>query len=359
MDKWALSEVNSLVRYVDDNLNQYKITESARAIGDYTDKLSNWYVRRSRDRFWGNGMDEDKKAAYMTLYTCLRKLIGVSAPFVPFMTETIYQNIVRKVDASAPVSVHLTDYPAYDQKYVDKSLEEGMEEVLKVAVLGRAARNQANIKNRQPLSELLIVGGVKINEELRRVIADELNVKAVKYADDAEEYVSYEVKPQLKTLGPKYGKKLNAIRALMATDAANMVAKTKNGGVYTAQIDGEEISLTEGDLLVFVKNKEGFVAQSDFGVTVILETALTPQLLAEGYEREIISKVQNMRKESGFEVTDHIVLSIKGDDEIADVVKTYGKEISAVTLADCIDDKAEGEPCDINGKNVVISVKKI
>ena len=359
MDKWALSEVNSLVKYVDDNLNQYKITESARAIGDYTDKLSNWYVRRSRDRFWGNGMDEDKKAAYMTLYTCLRKLIGVSAPFVPFMTETIYQNIVRKVDASAPVSVHLTDYPAYDQKYVDKSLEEGMEEVLKVAVLGRAARNQANIKNRQPLSELLIVGGVKINEELRRVIADELNVKAVKYADDAEEYVSYEVKPQLKTLGPKYGKKLNAIRALMATDAANMVAKTKNGGVYTAQIDGEEISLTEGDLLVFVKNKEGFVAQSDFGVTVILETALTPQLLAEGYEREIISKVQNMRKESGFEVTDHIVLSIKGDDEIADVVKTYGKEISAVTLADCIDDKAEGEPCDINGKNVVISVKKI
>lgn len=359
MDKWALSEVNSLVRYVDDNLNQYKITESARAIGDYTDKLSNWYVRRSRDRFWGNGMDEDKKAAYMTLYTCLRKLIGVSAPFVPFMTETIYQNIVRKVDASAPVSVHLTDYPAYDQKYVDKSLEEGMEEVLKVAVLGRAARNQANIKNRQPLSELLIVGGVKINEELRRVIADELNVKAVKYADDAEEYVSYEVKPQLKTLGPKYGKKLNAIRALMATDAANMVAKTKNGGVYTAQIDGEEISLTEGDLLVFVKNKEGFVAQSDFGVTVILETALTPQLLDEGYEREIISKVQNMRKESGFEVTDHIVLSIKGDDEIAGVVKTYGKEISAVTLADCIDDKAEGEPCDINGKNVVISVKKI
>lgn len=359
MDKWALSEVNSLVRYVDDNLNQYKITESARAIGDYTDKLSNWYVRRSRDRFWGNGMDEDKKAAYMTLYTCLRKLIGVSAPFVPFMTETIYQNIVRKVDASAPVSVHLTDYPAYDQKYVDKSLEEGMEEVLKVAVLGRAARNQANIKNRQPLSELLIVGGVKINEELRRVIADELNVKEVKYADDAEEYVSYEVKPQLKTLGPKYGKKLNAIRALMATDAANMVAKTKNGGVYTAQIDGEEISLTEGDLLVFVKNKEGFVAQSDFGVTVILETALTPQLLAEGYEREIISKVQNMRKESGFEVTDHIVLSIKGDDEIAGVVKTYGKEISAVTLADCIDDKAEGEPCDINGKNVVISVKKI
>lgn len=359
MDKWALSEINSLVKYVDDNLNEYKITESARAIGDYTDKLSNWYVRRSRDRFWGKGMDEDKKAAYMTLYTCLRKLIGVSAPFVPFMTETIYQNIVRKVDASAPLSVHLTDYPSYDEKYVDKSLEEGMEEVLKVAVLGRAARNQANIKNRQPLSELLIVGGVKINEELRGVIADELNVKTVKYADDAEEYVSYEVKPQLKTLGPKYGKKLNAIRSLMATDAANMVAKTKNGGVYTAEIDGEEISLTEGDLLVFVKNKEGFVAESDFGVTVILETALTPELIAEGFEREIISKVQNMRKESGFEVTDHIVLSIKGDDEIASVVRTYGKEIASVTLADSIDDNAQGEPCDINGKNVVISVKKI
>ena len=359
MDKWALSEINSLVKFVDENLNEYKITESARAIGDYTDKLSNWYVRRSRDRFWGKGMTEDKKAAYMTLFTCLSKLIGVSAPFVPFITETIYQNIVRSVDKSAPLSVHLTDYPTYDEKYVDKALEEGMEEVLKVAVLGRAARNQANIKNRQPLSELLIVGGANINEELRGVIADELNVKSVRYADDAEEYVSYEVKPQLKTLGPKYGKKLGAIRALMASDAANMVAKTKNGGVYTAQIDGEEIALTESDLLIFVKNKEGFVAESDFGVTVILETALSDRLIAEGFEREIISKVQNMRKESGFEVTDHIVLSIKGDDEIAAVLKEFGKEIASVTLADEINDLATGDACDINGKSVIISVKRV
>ncbi len=360
MDRWILSAVNSLVEYVDVQLNDYKITESARAIAEFTDKLSNWYVRRSRERFWGKGMDEDKKAAYMTLYTALRKLIGVSAPFVPFIAETIYQNIVRKVTPTAPVSIHLTDFPKCEKEYVDTRLETGMEAVLKVAVLGRAARNQANIKNRQPLSELLIVGGAPINEELRGVIADELNVKKVAYADNAEEYVSYEVKPQLKTLGPKYGKKLGAIRELMAKDAAAMVQKTKDYGVYSAVIDGEEITLTQDDLLIFVKNKEGFVAQSDYGVTVILETKLTPELIEEGYEREIISKVQNMRKDSGFEVTDHIKLGITGDEEIAAVVKNYGNDIAAVTLADEITAAADDAAvCDINGKSVKISVDKI
>ena len=360
MDRWILSAVNSLVEYVDVQLNDYKITESARAIAEFTDKLSNWYVRRSRERFWGKGMDEDKKAAYMTLYTVLRKLIGVSAPFVPFISETIYQNIVRKVTPTAPVSIHLTDFPKCEKEYVDTRLETGMEAVLKVAVLGRAARNQANIKNRQPLSELLIVGGAPINEELRGVIADELNVKKVAYADNAEEYVSYEVKPQLKTLGPKYGKKLGAIRELMAKDAAAMVQKTKDYGVYSAVIDGEEITLTQDDLLIFVKNKEGFVAQSDYGVTVILETKLTPELIEEGYEREIISKVQNMRKDSGFEVTDHIKLGITGDEEIAAVVKNYGNDIAAVTLADEITAAADDAAvCDINGKSVKISVDKI
>ena len=360
MDRWILSAVNSLVEYVDVQLNDYKITESARAIAEFTDKLSNWYVRRSRERFWGKGMDEDKKAAYMTLYTALRKLIGISAPFVPFISETIYQNIVRKVTPTAPVSIHLTDFPKCEKEYVDTRLETGMEAVLKVAVLGRAARNQANIKNRQPLSELLIVGGAPINEELRGVIADELNVKKVAYADNAEEYVSYEIKPQLKTLGPKYGKKLGAIRELMVKDAAAMVQKTKDGGVYSAVIDGEEITLTQDDLLIFVKNKEGFVAQSDYGVTVILETKLTPELIEEGYEREIISKVQNMRKDSGFEVTDHIKLGITGDEEIAAVVKNYGNDISAVTLADEITAAADDAAvCDINGKSVKISVDKI
>ena len=360
MDRWILSAVNSLVEYVDVQLNDYKITESARAIAEFTDKLSNWYVRRSRERFWGKGMDEDKKAAYMTLYTALRKLIGISAPFVPFISETIYQNIVRKVTPTAPVSIHLTDFPKCEKEYVDTRLETGMEAVLKVAVLGRAARNQANIKNRQPLSELLIVGGAPINEELRGVIADELNVKKVAYADNAEEYVSYEVKPQLKTLGPKYGKKLGAIRELMAKDAAAMVQKTKDYGVYSAVIDGEEITLTQDDLLIFVKNKEGFVAQSDYGVTVILETKLTPELIEEGYEREIISKVQNMRKDSGFEVTDHIKLGITGDEEIAAVVKNYGNDIAAVTLADEITAAADDAAvCDINGKSVKISVDKI
>ena len=360
MDRWILSAVNSLVEYVDVQLNDYKITESARAIAEFTDKLSNWYVRRSRERFWGKGMDEDKKAAYMTLYTALRKLIGISAPFVPFISETIYQNIVRKVTPTAPVSIHLTDFPKCEKEYVDTRLETGMEAVLKVAVLGRAARNQANIKNRQPLSELLIVGGAPINEELRGVIADELNVKKVAYADNAEEYVSYEVKPQLKTLGPKYGKKLGAIRELMVKDAAAMVQKTKDYGVYSAVIDGEEITLTQDDLLIFVKNKEGFVAQSDYGVTVILETKLTPELIEEGYEREIISKVQNMRKDSGFEVTDHIKLGITGDEEIAAVVKNYGNDIAAVTLADEITAAADDAAvCDINGKSVKISVDKI
>lgn len=359
MDKWILSEVNSLVAFVDENLNEYRITESAREIGEFTDKLSNWYVRRSRERYWGKYMTDDKKAAYMTLYTCLRTLIGVAAPFVPFITETIYQNIVRKVDANAPVSVHLTEYPECDGQYVNKELEKGMEQVLTIAVLGRAARNQANIKNRQPLSELLIVGGREISAELRGVIAEELNVKEVKYADNAEQFVSYEVKPQLKTLGPKYGKKLGKIRELMAADAAAMVAGTKNGGTYTAEIDGEKISLTETDLLIFVKNKEGFVAESDGGVTVILDTQLTSELIAEGYEREIISKVQNMRKDSGYEVTDHIALNVCGDGEINSVMEKFGTEIAAVTLADKICCEENGEIVDINGKNVYISVEKI
>lgn len=358
MDKWVLSEVNSLVKFVDENLAVYKITESARKIAEFTDSLSNWYVRRSRERYWGKGMTDDKIAAYMTLYTVLRKLIGVSAPFVPYMTETIYQNIVRKVDANAPLSVHLTDYPEYEEKYVDKALEEGMESVVNVAVLGRAARNQANIKNRQPLSELLIAGGTEINQELRGVIADELNVKTVRYADNAEEYVSYEVKPQLKTLGPKYGKLLGKIRELMAKDAANMVAVTKNGGIYKADLDGTEVELGESDLLVSVKNKEGFVAQSDYGVTVILETALTDALIEEGFEREIISRVQNMRKDSGFEVTDHIVLSLSGDDEINAIVEKYKAEIAAVTLAVEVNNNADCVPVDINGKQVRIAVRK-
>ena len=255
--------------------------------------------------------------------------------------------------------MHLTEYPECDGQYVNKELEKGMEQVLTVAVLGRAARNQANIKNRQPLSELLIVGGREISAELRGVIAEELNVKEVKYADNAEQFVSYEVKPQLNTLGPKYGKKLGKIRELMAADAAAMVAGTKNGGTYTAEIDGEKISLTETDLLIFVKNKEGFVAESDGGVTVILDTQLTSELIAEGYEREIISKVQNMRKDSGYEVTDHIALNVCGDGEINSVMEKFGTEIAAVTLADKICCEENGEIVDINGKNVYISVEKI
>jgi len=359
MDKWALSGLNSLVAFVDENLKNYKITEAARAIGEYTDKLSNWYIRRSRERYWGSGMNEDKKAAYMTLFTVLEGLIRISAPFVPFMTETIYQNIVKKVDANAPESVHLCAFPECNDKYVDKDLEKGMESVLNVAVLGRAARNQANIKNRQPLSELLIVGDVEISDELMNVIADELNVKKVRKELNAEEYVSYEVKPQLKTLGPKYGAKLGKIRAIMADRAQEMVIATNDGGVFRTEIDGAEIELTRDDLLVSVKNKEGFVAQSDYGVTVILETSLTDELIEEGYVRELISRVQNMRKESGFEVTDHIALSVSGDEYITALMAKYGKDIASAVLADEVNSDAEGEAIDLNGKPTVISVKKL
>ncbi|MDE6398833.1 MAG: isoleucine--tRNA ligase, partial [Clostridiales bacterium] len=361
MDKWILSALNTLIKTVDDGLNDYKITESARAVGEFTDALSNWYVRRSRERYWGNAMTDDKKAAYMTLYTVLETLIRVAAPFTPFICESIYQNIVRSVDKTAPVSVHLCPFPACDKKYVDKKLESDMAVVLEAATLGRSARNASQMKNRQPLGRLLLAGeGAKrLDENMKAVIADELNVKAVEVIDGAAQYVAYEVKPQLKTLGPKYGKLIGAIRTYLAENGEAAVKGVRGGKTHTAVVNGEAVEFAESDLLIKVVSREGYAAESGELVTCVLDTALTPELIREGYMREIVSKIQTMRKDAGLQVTDHITVGIAGDDEIDAAVQTYAEKIKAAVLADRIDRAADGGvQADVNGKTVLLAVQK-
>lgn len=361
MDKWLLSSLNSLVAYVDDCLNTYKITESARAIADFTDKLSNWYVRRSRDRFWGSGMTDDKISAFMTLYTTLSTLCALSAPYTPFMCESIYQNIVRTPFKNAPESVHMVDFPVCDETFVDKKLEKDMDEIIEIAVLGRSARNGENIKNRQPLSGIMIAGiEEKISDELLAVIADELNVKKAEQVDKASEFVSYEVKPQLKTLGPKYGKLLGAIRTELANNPEKIV-KAVECGTYDFDVNGTTVSLAKEDLLIAAKKKEGYVAQENNGITVILDTTLTEELIKEGYVRELVSKIQQMRKDSGFDVVDHIKVSIECDDELSATVKEYEKEIKEDVLANEIVFTlgADAKEWDVNGKDVKLCVEKL
>ncbi len=360
MDKWILSGLNSLIEYVDGGLEKYKITESARAIQDFTDKLSNWYVRRSRERYWGPDMDNDKIAAYMTLYTVLNGLIRLSAPFTPFIAENIYQNIVRSVDKAAPVSVHLTRFPKADKKYIDKALEKGMDLCVDIAVSGRAARNAAAIKNRQPLAVMYFgnEGGDKLDKSLIAVIADELNVKEAVYKTDLSEYSSYELKPQLKTLGPKYGALLGAIRELLSKNANTIMSEINAGKAYTAKINGTDVTLTRDDLLISVINKDGYSSADK----VVLDIRLTEELITEGYAREITSRIQTMRKEAGFEVTDHITVHYKCGGALTEVFKKCGKEIAADTLSDKM---SPGENLsgfvreqDINGQAVVLSLAK-
>ncbi|MBR2988661.1 MAG: isoleucine--tRNA ligase [Clostridia bacterium] len=362
MDKWLLSALNSLVKRTDENLEKYAITESAREIAEFVDSLSNWYVRRCRDRYWGNDMSDDKIAAYMTLYTALETLCRLLAPYIPFITEEIYQNIVRSVDANAPLSVHLATYPVADEKYIDLKLEKDMAIAEKAVVLGRSARNASNVKNRQPLGKMMLCGNDAegLSDELMTVIADELNVKAIEFATGDDGYVSYDVKPQLRTLGPKYGKRLGAIRAHLSANAQAIVEAINANEVYTADIDGE-VTLTRDDLLITVLNKEGYSVQTDGGITVILDTALTSELIKEGLMRELISKIQNMRKDSGLEVTDHIRLFVEGDDEIAEVIATYGDAMSTDVLADEIVTIAPDDTVavEVNGKSVKIAVEKI
>ena len=359
MDKWILSGLNSLIKYVDEGLNEYKITETSRAIGEFVDNLSNWYVRRCRERFWGSGMNENKEAAYVTLYTVLSTLSKVIAPYVPFMAENIYRNLVVNFFSDAPESAHLCDFPVADESRIDPELESGMNDVLKTVVLGRAARNKANIKNRQPLRRLIYNGKKELSPELKALIEDELNVKEVDISADSAKYISYELKPQLKTLGPKYGALLGKIRNLLAEKPDEIAATVKSGGTYKTQIDGKDVFLAEEDLLISVKNKEGFSSESDGETTVVLDTALDAELIYEGAEREIVSKIQTMRKEAGFEVTDHICVAYKAE---GTALKVFEKgSYKADVLCDAESDALDGyvKDWDINGDKVTISVKKI
>ena len=362
MDKWLLSKLNTLVKTVDDYLNNYKITETARALQSFTDDMSNWYVRRCRERFWAKGMEQDKVNAYMTLYTALITLSKIAAPMIPFMTEEIYQNLVRSVDKKAPESIHLTDFPKVNEKFIDKDLEVSMDEVLDIVVLGRAARNSANIKNRQPIGNMYVKAENVLSPFYVEIIEDELNVKAVEFKDDVEEFVSYSFKPQLKTVGPKYGKLLNKIReALTNLDGHKAMQELNADGALNLDFDGEKVVLGREDLLIETAKNDNFVTEADNKVTVVLDIRLDDALLEEGFVRELISKIQTMRKEAGFEVVDHIVLSQSGNDRIAEIIKKNEAVIKNDTLADeIVYNNVEGYTKDwnLNGEHTSLGVSK-
>ena len=360
MDKWILSKLNSLVKFIDRSLENYEICESSRALQDFTDVLSNWYVRRCRDRYWGADMTDDKAAAYTTLYTVLVTLAKLTAPYTPFIAEMIYQNLVPQFFKTAPKSVHLCSFPKINRSYIDKALEAGMDEVYDIVILGRAARNAGNLKNRQPLSEMYVVTdkNVELSEEERSIVLDELNVKVFKISDDAEKFLNYKLKPQLKTLGPKYGKKLGAISAFLANcNAKEVVNAVKNGGTY--EIAGEDVVLTQEDLQIFPESANGFVAAEDKGITVALNSALTEELIIEGIERELVSKIQNMRKEAGFEVTDRIEVYYKADGKALKVLQKAA--FAPDVLAEKVEEgTAEGftKEQNVNGETVTLTLIK-
>ena len=361
MDRWILSRLNTLTGHVEAYLDELKMTEAGREMQDFMDDLSNWYVRRCRERYWGKDMTADKEAAYMTLYTVLRTMALISAPFTPFMSETMYQNMVRTVDKSAPESIHLCDWPKKDESFIDPELEANMAAVLDIVVLGRSARNAANIKNRQPVASMYVQGKA-LPDMYVSIIADELNVKEVRFVDDASSFISYRVKPQLKTLGPRYGKLLPKINQYLAGEGVGnaVVAAHNRGESYKFDIDGTEISLAAEDVLVSTEENAGFVTVTEHDLSVVLDTNLTPELIEEGFVREIVSKVQTMRKEAGFEVTDHIVLSHHGNSLIEGIFARHGAEIAADTLADSIKPGASGyvKDWEINGESVTLGVEK-
>ena len=363
MDKWILSKLNTLIKTVDNYLENYKITETARVLEDFVDELSNWYVRRCRERFWAKGMEQDKINAYMTLYTTLVTLCKVSAPMIPFMTESIYRNLVCSIDKSAPESIHLCDFPVANEAWIDKELEDSMEDVLDAVVIGRACRNATNIKNRQPIGKMFIKADWKLNDFFTAIIADELNVKEVEYKDDVRDFTSYSFKPQLKTLGPKYGKILNDIRkTLSELDGNKAMDELNTDGVLKLNVAGQDIELTKEDLLIEMTQMEGFVANSDKGITVVMDTNLTPELINEGFVREIISKIQTMRKDADFEVMDKIAVTVSGNDKIAKLMEDNKEQIQKVCLADSIlQGEAKGfvKEWDINGEKVSFGVEKI
>ena len=362
MDRWILSKLNSAVKSVDAYLGAYKITEATRVLEDFVDQLSNWYVRRSRERFWVKDMPADKVTAYMTLYTALVTVAKVAAPLVPFMTEDIYRNLVCSVDKSAPESVHLCDYPIADESMIDKSLEENMEEVVDVVVLGRACRNAAAIKNRQPVRKMYVKADKTPDESFISVIAEELNVKEVEFTDNVTEFTTYTFKPQLRTVGPKYGKHLGAIRNILSTlDGNAAMDELRANGAISFEANGETVTLSEEDLLIEMTKKEGFESLGDRGVTVVIDKNLTPELIEEGNVREIISKIQTMRKDSGFEVMDNIRIAFSGNDTVAAIAERNAEEIKDETLGVSLAiGKAltHSKEWNINGEKVTISVEK-
>ena len=363
MDKWILSELNQLIKTVDKGLTNYEIVDSARAIEKFTDMLSNWYVRRCRERYWGSEWTDDKQSAYMTLYTVLVTLAKVSAPFVPFISESIYLNLVPEFFPDAPKSVHLCDFPVADDKAIDTELNREMEHVLDIVVLGRSARNSANIKNRQPLATMYLVGE-QLSKEMADVVCDELNVKQLLCADNLSQFARYEVKPQLRTMGPKYGKILGAIRERLATlgdEATQLVNTVNNGQTYTMEVNGTKVELTADDVLISSANAEGYCVASDHGVTVVLDVRLNDELIAEGLEREIVSKIQTMRKESDFVVTDHINIRYMADETLKAVMEKFACDIRKDTLADILEEGNEGQfvkQWDVNGHSLTLALSK-
>lgn len=362
MDKWLLSKLNSVVKSVDENLANYKITETARVLENFVDELSNWYVRRCRGRYWVKEMTEDKINAYMTLYTALVTIAKTAAPMIPFMTEDIYRNLVCSIDKDAPISVHLCDFPEVHEEYINKELEDKMEEVLEIVVLGRACRNNANIKNRQPIGTMYIKTDKELEDFYLDIIRDELNIKNVNFTDDVRDFTSYSFKPQLRTLGRRFGKNINLVRQILSElDGNKAMDEIKETGFLTINVDGTEEKLSEDDLLIEAAQMPGFESVSDHGITVVLDTNLTPELIEEGFVREIISKLQTMRKDSGFEVTDHIKVSVSGNDKIAEIMEKNADEIKDEVLANDITDGgcAFEKEWNINGENVKLGVEKL
>ncbi|MBC8563197.1 isoleucine--tRNA ligase [Jutongia huaianensis] len=363
MDKWLLSRLNSTVKAVDENLAAYRIPETARALQEFVDEMSNWYVRRCRERFWAKGMEQDKINAYMTLYTALVTISKAAAPMIPFMTEDIYRNLVCSIDPSAPESVHLCDFPKVDEAHIDSQLEADMEVVLEAVVIGRACRNTANIKNRQPIGKMYIKAGKELSDFYVDIIRDELNVKEAELTDDVSKLTTYSFKPQLKTLGRRFGKKINDVRQILAElDGQAAMAELNEKGTLTIQVDGQDEALEKDDLLIEAAQMEGYVSDSDHGITVVLDTNLTPELLEEGFVREIISKVQTMRKDAGFEVMDHIRVSMQDNDKVQKVIQDNEAQIKSEVLADEVSyDGAKGfvKEWSINGEKVTLGVEKL
>lgn len=361
MDKWILSRLNTMVKEVDGDLASYKVTEAAKALQEFVDELSNWYVRRSRERFWAKGMEQDKINAYMTLYTALVTTVQAAAPMVPFISESIYRNLVCSIDKNAPESVHLCDYPTANEAFIDTELEANMDLVLQIVVLGRAARNASNIKNRQPVANLYVKADKELSEFFKEIVESELNAKAVTFKDDMEAYLTYSFKPQFKVLGPKVGKQIGEIKAALAAVNGHTAKEEldKIGKLHLSLKSGE-VDLLPEDVEVTMAQTEGFACQRYGGVTVALETTLTEELLEEGFVREIISKVQTMRKENGFEVTDHITVYMEGNEKLESIVKKNEDLLRKITLADTVVyGSTDGfkKEWNINGENVTIAVK--